>query len=1475
MNRKLDDIALPIAETGRHSEAEQIATMHAGGNALDRLEAIAADSNLSMSQLMIWMGQKLDPQAPLYNMALVFDFTGRIDTDSFCAAFEALVVLSDAMRLVITDSNGIPQAKVLPAAPAALEILDLSKETDPPGAMLDWAQQRCERPFDLARCLYDSALIKTGGEQFAWYLNQHHLITDGGSKAATYQHMVMLYQRALQGQLEDAPALPAFMDYAAYEKKQRESASFEKSKLFWRKQADARPAPIRFYGNDPEQVSSRTRRVCCELGTGRTEAIKKAAELKEIRSLSLDMTLFQVFLTLLIAYLHRIDGRRDLRVGTPFHHRIKTAHKQTAGLFMEVFPSKVHVDDGETFLSLLEKVKAESNAVLRHAHPGAGNLQMHHSYGVVLNYINASFPPFDGLPVRCRWIHPNHGDGRHRLRLQVHDFNKAGSLSLHFDLNDDVFTQQAQGWVVAHFFSLLDAFLADPGQRIDGVSLLSAQEHDQVITRFNQTDFDYPRNDTVVGLFESAVAQWPQQAALQLDGREWTYLELDALANNVAAVLHDRGACPGEIVGVCMERSVAMVAALVGVLKTGAAYVPIDPALPAQRIAYMLEDSGASVVVVKRGFEKRVSFSNAPEIILIDNDGVACDGSDRGAGSTPPPAPTSAEDLAYVIYTSGSTGQPKGVMVEHRQLVNYLLWAKRQYAGDRQPACALYTSFSFDLTVTSIFLPLITGGRIVIYPEQDTGVDLSFLRVIDDDMVDLLKATPAHLALLPDKAPPSSRLNRLIVGGEDLKTALADKAARFFGPEIEIYNEYGPTEATVGCMIHRFDPSNDTGISVPIGVPAHNCRIYVLDRNLHPVPTGVGGELFVGGDCVTRGYLNQPELTRQKFIPDPFRSGQRMYRTGDLARRNARGLIEFLGRADSQVKIKGVRIELGEIEAAINSHPRITECVAVAVGTPETGSANVEVIYCRRCGLASNHPEARMNDDGVCALCIALNTYQDKARQYFQTMDELRKILSKAKAQSIGDHDCIMLYSGGKDSTYALYQLVEMGLKVLVFTLDNGFISDQAKANIRRVVDDLGLELVIGRPPAMNAIFVDSLERFSNVCQGCFKTIYTLGMNLARERGIGHIVTGLSRGQFFETRVAEVFRSQIFDRDDVDRNILEARKAYHRMDDAVWQNLDVAMFQDDTVFEQIQFIDFYRYCDAELDEMLAFLDRRAPWIRPSDTGRSTNCLINEAGIYVHKKKKGFHNYALPYSWDVRLGHKQRDEALQELDDEIDPHRVAKILHEIGYQDDDALPGLSNGQRLAVYFVATAPLTSSELRAYLADKLPDYMAPSYFMALDQIPLAPSGKIDRRSLPDPWENVPGSEQAYAAPQTPVERVLADIWAKALGHEKIGVHDNFIDLGGDSIVNIMIIAKANKAGWALTPTQLFKNPTVAQLAKVAQALPASEPSRDSKPLQSEDLSTDEPSDPASRFPLANLDDQKMSELAKRLEQIDGLVD
>jgi amino acid adenylation domain-containing protein len=476
------------------------------------------------------------------------------------------------------------------------------------------------------------------------------------------------------------------------------------------------------------------------------------------------------------------------------------------------------------------------------------------------------------------------------------------------------------------------------------LALLKDADHRALVVEYNATAAPYPSDRTIIDLFRDQVTRSPEAEAIRFGDATLTYRQLDERSNQMAAHLSSTGVGPDRIVVVFMEHSIEVVVAILGVLKSGAAYVPVDATTPKGRIATILKDisngtGGRAPVAITQAHLQSVISPNLADIFVLDADFGSIS---NQPASTRPSAATS-DGAAYIIFTSGSTGTPKGVQIEHRSLVNYIWWAARVYSSGERLAWPLFSSLAFDLTVTTLFTPLITGGRIVVYLGDPGVQSLVVLKVIDDNAVDIMKLTPAHLAMIRDRNLETTRLRKFIVGGEDFKTGLARDITKAVAHPIEIYNEYGPTEATVGCMIHRFDIDRDQSASVPIGTPAANAGIYVLSEAYRPTDIGIVGEMFIAGDGLARGYFNRPDLTDERFrtVTDPRdgRSKLRLYKTGDLARWNSEGRLEYLGRADHQVKIGGARVEVGEIEARLLKHPHVQECavtIATSVAKPAT-----------------------------------------------------------------------------------------------------------------------------------------------------------------------------------------------------------------------------------------------------------------------------------------------------------------------------------------------------------------------------------------------------------------------------------------------------------------------------------------------------------------------------------------------------------
>jgi surfactin family lipopeptide synthetase A len=517
--------------------------------------------------------------------------------------------------------------------------------------------------------------------------------------------------------------------------------------------------------------------------------------------------------------------------------------------------------------------------------------------------------------------------GTAKFDMTLSMIEEAAGLRGWLEYNTDLFDAVTIRRLLGHFRSLLAGILTDPDQRLAELPLLTESERRQLLVAWNATAAQYPKDQCLPQLFEAQVEHTPDATAVVFEDQQLTYRELNVRANQLAHHLRKLGIGPEALVAICVERSLDMVVGLLGILKAGGAYVPLDPAYPMERLVFMLEDAQASVLLT----QKRL-LASLPEhktrVICLDTEWEVM----AQEPAENPACKVTTGNPAYVIYTSGSTGQPKGVMIPHQGIVNYLAWCTKAYAVAGGSGAPVHSPLGFDLTITSLFSPLLAGQSVVLLPEEQGIEALGTLLRTGDDF-SLVKITPAHLEVLSQGLPAAAAVGRaraLIIGGE----ALWGESLAFWrthAPDTRLINEYGPTETVVGCCIYEVPPEASIPGPVPIGRPIANTQLYILDPMLQPVPIGVPGELYIGGDGLARGYLNRPDLTAEKFIPNPFGSepGARLYKTGDLARHRPDGNLEFLGRLDHQVKLRGFRIELGEIEAVLGGHPAVREAVVV------------------------------------------------------------------------------------------------------------------------------------------------------------------------------------------------------------------------------------------------------------------------------------------------------------------------------------------------------------------------------------------------------------------------------------------------------------------------------------------------------------------------------------------------------------------
>jgi amino acid adenylation domain-containing protein/non-ribosomal peptide synthase protein (TIGR01720 family) len=783
---------------------------------------------------------------------------------------------------------------------------------------------------------------------------------------------------------------------------------------------------------------------------------------------------------------------------------------------------------------------------------------------------------------------------------------------------------------------------------------------------------------------------------------------------------------------------------------------------------------------------------------------------------------------AYVMYTSGSTGTPKGVMVEHRQVGNCICWMQEKFNLSSGDAIAHRTNLGFDPSVWEIFWPLSLGGKVKVLNEFERK-DAEYLLQLMGDPGDLtLMYCTASLVgamsyLLRQKTgKPRLTLPWLLIGAEPIAM---DTVKHFYTCyEGKIVNTYGPTEGAINNTYYDLSPEDPRYI-VPIGKPIANNKIYILSQDFIPVPLNVTGEICITGDSVVRGYINNPELTAGKFDHDFWdfqdyqdkkkegKKREKIYKTGDIGRWLEDGNIEIMGRIDEQVKIRGHRIEIGEIEAAFAAHPDIVEGVVVV---RDRKASEEEVRTCKMCGITSSYPGVRVNEDSVCEVCESFTRYNQFFDGYFMDLEDLKQTILEANRDRESPYHCLLLYAGGRGAGCALYHLVDMGLKVLAVTYDNGYFSKKDIEDINKITDSLGVDHVVLSHEHSSLVLKESMESANTVCRGCFHVSSSLGVEYAYRHGIPVVVGAtLSRGQIIENKLFMFLAQGITEVHQLEEEVIKLQRSAPEIDKTIYDLIGIDIINNKTAYEKVKTLDFYRFCNITNEEMIRFLNNRDSYWKTcrSYAVYSTNCPIKQIGDYAHLKNTGYHYYGSATSWEKRLGHITPDNVGEDLQCHVTRQGYENFLSRIGTSSGKTVR--KDEKYLAAYYVSQEELDAVVLRRYLSEKLPPYMIPSYFVRLQEIPLSSSGKIDRKKLPAPALQVQSGSE-YIKPSGDIQEALAFVFHEVLDIpiDRIGIDDNFFELGGDSIKAIQITAHLMKQKLKLEISQFFLNPTIRKL-------------------------------------------------------------
>jgi amino acid adenylation domain-containing protein len=915
---------------------------------------------LSSAQRRFWFLDQIAPGRPEYNTGVALRIRGPLDRPRLQRALDALVARHESLRTRFVATATGPAAEILGPAPASLAQLDLAalEPGSQRGEMHRVVSQCVSVGFDLAAgrlCRF--ALIRMSDQEHVLAVIVHHIVSDGWSLGIAVEEIFRLYELMGDGR---QPALPPlrvqYVDYAAWEREQLQSGRMAQQVGFWKQQLAGAPVVLELPLDRPRPATQSFRggHLRRQFSTVLLQSLKETSR-------RCGTTLFMTLLAAWQVLLHRYSRQDDIVVGSPVASRDPAVLEGLIGCLVNNLVLRADLAGNPTFSDYLARVKRLTLDAFEHANVPFDALveqlnpprSTSHAplFQVMFNFLAMPLRVTAPEGLKVELLETELADiGTHASRFDLTlDLNEvAGSLLATYEFATDLFDQATIERLHGHFETLLGAIVADPSRRLGELPLLTPEES-VLLDKWNSTASAHDVGLCVHHLLEDSVRVHADRVAVCDADEELTYSQLDERANRLAHLLRSHGVTRGSLVGVCLDRTVDVPVALAAVLKAGAAYVPLDPTHPADRLTYTLQDAGVSCVITLSRFSDRLVQAGAPLLSLdeLTTELAAQPSAVPATGSQP-------SDLAYVIYTSGSTGRPKGVEVEHRNVVSFLE-AMRQAPGlSADDVLLAVTTLSFDIAGLEMWLPLAAGARIVIASRTDVLDGQRLIDLMESRNVTLLQATPATWRLLLEAQWRGRPKLKALCGGEALPPDLVGSLLARVG---QLWNVYGPTETTIWSTAGRIQDASD---GIPIGRPIANTRIHVLEPSGQPAPVGVPGELCIAGEGVARGYRNRPELTAEKFVTLRLPNGrdERLYRTGDLARWRADGQLEFIGRRDNQVKVRGYRIELGEIEAVLARHAGVKECV-VAVREDTPGDRRLTGYVVPVPGVAFNADAAR------------------------------------------------------------------------------------------------------------------------------------------------------------------------------------------------------------------------------------------------------------------------------------------------------------------------------------------------------------------------------------------------------------------------------------------------------------------------------------------------------------------------------------
>jgi amino acid adenylation domain-containing protein len=1389
----------------------------------------------SYAQRSLWFLDQLAPESSFYNLHTGTRIWSALKVAALEQSINEIVRRHESLRTAFNAVDGEPVQVVAAFLNVALPVTDLRGLEEPAREheAVRIATEEAQRPFDLAKWpLLRTRLLRMGEEDYIFLLTIHHIVCDFWSMNVFEIELATLYEAFSNGRSSPLTELPIqYADYAEWEWQWLQGSTGASHLNYWKKQLEDLPAL--------KLPSDKTRpRVSSYAGASHDfslpeELYRALVQLSKREKVTLFMTMLAAFQTL----LHRYSGQDDIVVGTPVANRNRAEVENLIGFFVNSLVLRTDFSGNPRFRELLARLREVAlDAFARQDLPfeklvheinperGGGHnplFQVHFQLFQDPGHAEAE-GPLAGEPFNAEA-----GTAKFDLALDIWEY--PDGLWAHLEYSTELFGAESIARMELHFRTLLEGIVADPDQRLSELPLISAPEK-RDFHEWNDTRADYPRDKCLHQLIEAQVERTPDAIAVVFGQRELTYRELDRRANQLARFLQTLGVVPGNFVAIYLERSIEMVIGLLGILKAGAAYLPLNPSEPAERLLLLMRDAQPGVVLTQERFVESIPLSGPVRFCLDagwDNAAVFSD--DK------PEITMSSMDPAYVIYTSGSTGVPKGVLVHSQAMCNHLLWMQSSFPLGTDDRVVQKYPFHFDASICEIFGPLLAGARLII-SEPSEHWDISrFIRLLLDYRITVLDVLPSMLqALLEEKEFHACHsLRRVICGGEPLTPELRDLF--FAGMSAELHNIYGPTEATIGATSWTCLPEHK-GQPVPIGRPAANTQIYILDRWLNPVPVMVPGELYIAGDGLALGYLNAPELTACKFVDNPFADEPcRMYSSGDLARYLPGGAIEYLGRIDEQLKVRGHRVEPREIEKALAHHPEVQDCAVTAV-EDDRGHKKLVAYIVPEPDPPELWPSVGEYDVYDELLYYAMTHDEGRNRAYRSAINRVvrgKVVLDiGAGADAVLSRFCV---EGGAARVYAielredawrqaseLIEKLELNEKIILIHGESTSVQIPEKVDVcvSEILGTIGSSE--GVVPVLNDAYRFLKDDGIMIPRRCITRLAAVSLpDEVREAPRLTELPGLYVQQVFE-RTGYPFDLRMCIKNFPQTNILSEAQTFEDLD-------FTSLVQPDYETEVALTIGK----DARLDGFLLWLNLSPGWTESIDSLRDRVSWLpvffpvfypgvqTTAGDVIEAKCRrghGPHGSMPDYEITGVLIRKSGGPLPFHY---RSPHRTTAFRESPFYEalfaglNGHAMPPAGADGQLPMPSGAPARGLVPTLRRFLQEQLPEYMIPSSFVMLGKLPRNRSGKIDRRALPHPG-HLRRDSGIPAAPGTEVERIITGVWSDVLDVNQPGVHDNFFDLGGDSLLITRVRSRLETLlEKQISIVDLFRYPTVHSLA------------------------------------------------------------